>query len=201
MLVLVFFPLRVRCMSSTESVCHIKPCQHTKNISRNSKQTPNPRNPDKNHLMQMPIQCRGSPRALGKLPLASSSLGLPVQKQCKTLNPSLRQPFQGAEASSQSWISSQCGSSEHLLSILWTQPSWSQSPLLHERIPKLFAILLCISSSAFLLSCRNSSSCVLGSKSWQWREGQFTEGGFQPRVQFPAVLLALSLCQLLSNDP
>lgn len=43
----------------------------------------------------MPTQIRGSPRALGRLPLASSSLGPPVQKQCKTLNPSLRQPFQG----------------------------------------------------------------------------------------------------------
>lgn len=86
----------------------------------------------------MPIQTGGSPRALGKLPLASSSLGPPVQKQCKTLNPSLRQPFQGAEASSQSWISSQCVSSEHLLSILWTKSRWCQSPLLHEWIPMNF---------------------------------------------------------------
>lgn len=149
----------------------------------------------------MPLQTGGSPRALGKLPLASSSLGSPVQKQCKTLNASLRHPFQGAEPSSQSWISSQCGSSEHLLSILWTKPSWSLSLLLHEWTPKLSTILLYISSSAFLSSFRNSSSCALSSKGWQWREGQFNEGGLQPWVQFPAALLALGLCQLLSKDP
>lgn len=97
----------------------------------------------------MPIQYMGSPQALGKLPSANSSLGPPVQKQCKTLNPSLRQPFQGAEAFSQSWLSFQCSSSEHLLPILWAKPSWSCSPLLHEWIPKLFTILLYISSPAF----------------------------------------------------
>lgn len=46
----LFFPFRVRCMSCTEGVCYIKSCQHTKSISKNSKQTPTPKNHNKNHL-------------------------------------------------------------------------------------------------------------------------------------------------------
>ena len=85
----------------------------------------------------MHIQIMASPRALGKLPKQPSALqGLdpPVQKWCKSLIYPLRQPFQGAEAFSQSWLLSQRGSSEHLLPILWAEPSWSLSPLPHEWI-------------------------------------------------------------------
>lgn len=158
----LFFPLRLRCMSCTESVCHIKPCQHTKSISKSSKQTPALKNHNKNRLCKC-LHRLGA--ALGLL----ANCPQPAQVWV---------PSSKAMQNSQSYPQAALPGGRGFLSVLNLIPVWQlrASPLYpldqaqlepKSLLPRVNTQVFYNSSVYFFFfffSFINSSSCALSSK-------------------------------------